>query len=130
GFQAFDGTDLVTQTDVRSWRDAEVELDDIPEHPGGEPRQANAPYASGLLEQPIVSRRITSVAGQMRREPRATIVHALIARNAHGVAILRSRYGSTAATSALQSGSGVVAHHENLRAPSILQSGSRIAVST
>ena len=63
--------------------DAELELDDIAEHAGGELREADPPHAGRFLEQPVVGRRIAAVDRQVRREPGPAVVHGLIARRAH-----------------------------------------------
>ena len=55
--------------------DAELELDDIAEHPGRELREADAPDARRLLEQPVVGRRIPAVDRQVCREPGPPVVH-------------------------------------------------------
>ena len=131
GFQPFDRADLVTQTDVRPRRDAELELDDISEHAGGESREADAPHAGRLFEQPVVRGRVAPVARQMRREPRAAVVDTLVTRHAHEVSTrCSSRYGSAAATTAPQSGCGESAPHEKRSAPSILHAGSPMALKT
>ncbi len=106
--------------DLGARRHAELELDDVSEHPCGELREADAPDARRLLEQPVVRRRIAAIGRQVRREPRPAVIdgvdRAASSSGARPSCTVRS--GSTAATRACQSGSVESAHHENRSAPS------------
>src|SRR5262245_19647786 len=52
--QSLDRSNLVTCPDAGPNRNVEVELDDIPEHPRRELRQANAPDSRRLFKEPVV----------------------------------------------------------------------------